>query len=405
VVGVEQWAELRRLHLVEGVSIKELVRRSGLARETVRRAVRSAEPPRYSRPPRGSKLDPFRERIQALLREEPSLPARRVRELIAEEGYAGSSTIVNEYVRELRPLYAPPRTYQRTMYRPGELVQFDVWEPSRPVPVGYGQARQGYVVVACLGYSRAGAAVLVFSKRTEDVLWGVLGCLDRLGGVPGKLVWDREGCLHAGEGRPTAPYAAVLGRLGVGWIFCEARDPQAKGAVERLQGYLETSFEPARRFVNELDYQQQLDAWFEQANRRQHATLRCRPADRLAEERLRPLPEPRPDVDLRRVLRVGADPYVTVDGCQYSLDPRLAGRRVELRVAQRRIVAVALDSGEIACRHVRSYARHRTITDPTHQAALEALRHARHGRPARAPHDPAEVERRPLSRYDQLIPA
>jgi transposase len=404
VVGVEQWAELRRLHLVEGVSIKELVRRTGLARQTVRRAVRSAQPPRYVRPVRESKLDPFRERIQALLQAEPSLPALRIRELITEEGYGGSGTIVNAYVRELRPLYAPPRTYQRTVYRPGELVQFDVWESSRPVPVGYGQARPGYVVVACLGYSRAGAGVLVFSKRTEDVLWGVLGCLDRLGGVPGKLVWDREGCLHAGEGRPTEPYAALLGRLAAGWVFCQPRDPEAKGAVERLQGYLETSFEPARRFVNELDYQAQLDAWFEQANRRQHKTLRCRPIDRLAEEGLRPLPDPRPDLDLRRVLRVGADPYLTLDGCQYSLDPRLAGRRVELRVSQREILAVALDTGELACRHPRSYARHRTITDPAHQAALEALRDERHRRAARPARDEV-VERRPLSRYDQLIPA
>jgi transposase len=404
VVGVEQWAELRRLHLVEGVSIKELVRRSGLARQTVRRAVRSAEPPRYARPPRGSKLDPFRERIQALLRQEPSLSAVRVRELIAEEGYAGSGTILNEYVRELRPLYAPPRTYQRTVYRPGELVQFDVWEPSRPLPVGYGQTRSGFVVVACLGYSRAGAGALVFSKRVEDVLWGVVRCLKTLGGVPAKLVWDREGCLHAGEGRPTEPYAALLGRLGAGWIFCHPRDPEAKGAVERLQGYLETSFEPGRRFVNELDYQAQLDGWFERANRRQHKTLRCRPVDRLAEERLRPLPDPRPDLDARRVLRVGGDPYVAIDGCQYSLDPRLAGRRVELRVSQREILAVALDSGEIACRHVRSYARHRTISDPAHQAALDVLRADRHRRGGRGPLDEA-VERRPLSRYDALIPA
>ena len=404
MIGVERWAELRRMHLVDGVSIKEICRRTGLARQTVRRAVRSAEPPRYVRPARGSKLDPFRERVQGWLRQEPRLSATRIRELLVEEGYRGSGTIVNEYVRELRPLFAPPRSFQRTVYRPGELVQFDVWEPSAPLPVGCGQTRQGYVVVACLGYSRAGAGALVFSKRVEDVLWGVLRCLAALGGVPGKLVWDREGCLHAGDGRPTEPYAALLGMLGAGWIFCPPRDPQAKGAVERLQEYLETSFEPGRRFANELDYQDQLDAWFVRANARQHKTLRCRPADRLAEERLRPLPDPRPDLDTRRVLRVGADPYVTVDGCEYSLDPRLVGQRVELRVSQRQIAAVAVGSGQLVCRHARSYARHRTITDPAHQALLERLRDERRGR---RPATPAadDVERRALSRYDALIPA
>lgn len=59
----------------------------------------------------------------------------------------------------------------------------------------------------------------------------------------------------------------------------------AKGGVERLQGYLETNFEPGRRFANELDFQLQLDAWFEKANARTHKTVRARPIDRLNEER------------------------------------------------------------------------------------------------------------------------
>jgi hypothetical protein len=64
--------------------------------------------------------------VQRLLRAEPRMPAVRVRELIVDLGYDGSQTIVNDYLRELRPLYLPrPRTYQRTSYRPGALCQFD----------------------------------------------------------------------------------------------------------------------------------------------------------------------------------------------------------------------------------------------------------------------------------------
>ena len=83
------------------------------------------------------------------------------------------------------------------------------------------------------------------------------------------------------------------GALRVGWHFCEPGDPQAKGAVERLQDFLEKSFEPGRAFANELDFQLQLDAWFDdRANPRVHKTLRCRPIDRLIEERtvMAPLP-------------------------------------------------------------------------------------------------------------------
>jgi hypothetical protein len=49
VIDVEEWAEIRRLHRAEGVSMKAIVRRVGVARNTVREALRSTEPPRYQR--------------------------------------------------------------------------------------------------------------------------------------------------------------------------------------------------------------------------------------------------------------------------------------------------------------------------------------------------------------------
>ena len=60
MVSVEQWAEVRRLRFVEGLAIREIRRRTGLHRETIRRALGSSTPPGYSRPARGSKLDPFK---------------------------------------------------------------------------------------------------------------------------------------------------------------------------------------------------------------------------------------------------------------------------------------------------------------------------------------------------------
>ena len=131
MVGVEQWAELRREHFVRGVSIKELARRTGLSRNTIRAALRAPEPPGYQRAPAGSKLDPFKDEIHRLLEEEPELPGQRVRELIAPLGFEGGKTIVDDYLREVRPLFEPPRTFQRTVYRPGEICQFDLWEPGR----------------------------------------------------------------------------------------------------------------------------------------------------------------------------------------------------------------------------------------------------------------------------------
>ncbi len=127
--------------------------------------------------------------------------------------------------------------------------------PRLEVPVGHGQTRAGWVVVACLGYSRAGAGALIFSKQTEDLLAGIRRCLWQLGGLPQTLVWDRQAGIHAHNGRPTQEFAALCGQLRVDWHFCRPRDPQAKGVVERLGGYAETNFEPGRVFANELDFQ------------------------------------------------------------------------------------------------------------------------------------------------------
>jgi transposase len=402
VVRVQRWAEIRRMRFVEGLAIREIRRRTGLHRDTIRRALASSTPPRYARPGRGSKLDGFREEIYGLLRGDPLIESQRIRELLAEQGYEGGKTITDGYVREVRPLFLDPRTYQRTVYRPGDVLQLDLWQPRAEIPVGYGQARKGYVVVGALGYSRFGAGALVFSKEAPDVLWGMWRCAQRIGVLPERLVVDREGCLHAGGGRPTDEFAGFCGQLAVGWRILDPGDCEAKGVVERLQGFIETSFESGRSFANELDFQDQLDRWFEKrANVRLHRTLRERPLDRLEREResMRALPAPAPDLDRRLVLRVPPQPYVHVDRNDYSLDPRLVGRRVEVRVSQREIVAVALDSGELACSHRRVFASHQEICDPAHRQALERLRCERYAGKRPAGED---VQVRDLSVYDRL---
>lgn len=400
MVGVEQWAEIRRMHRVERLSIREISKRTGLHRKTIRRALAAETPPEYSRVPAASKLDPFRDWICEQLRADPSIQSLRLREMASELGYEGGKTIFDDYVREVRPRFQVRRTFQRTIYRPGELVQCDLWEPRELVPVGHGQTRRGWVVTAELCWSRVVAGALIFSKQAPDILWGLGRCLGRIGALPEKLVWDRESAIASG-GRPTESFAAFCGQLGVGWVILDAGDAQAKGALERSHRFMRTNFEPGRQFANTVDFQLQLDDWCDRVNQRVHRTIRAVPAERLVEERsrMRPLPAALPDCDRRFVTRVPQQPYLRVDRNDYSIDPAFAGRRVEVRVSQIEVLAVVLDTGELAARHRRSFAGSLTVTDPAHQNELERQRERRRQR-----HDVA-VEIRPLSRYDQLIPA
>jgi transposase len=401
VIDVEHWAEIRRMHFIDGVSIREIHRRTGLHRETIRRALAAKRPPAYRRAKAPSKIDPFKEEIERLLRSDHRIPGTRIRELIAELGYEGGKTILDDHLREVRPRFAPRRTYQRTVYRPGEICQFDLWEPKAEIPVGHGQTRRGWVVTSALGYSRAGAGALIFSKQAPDILWGMGRCLAKLGALPETVVWDREAAI-APKGKPTQVFAAFCGSLPVGFSICEAADPESKGILERSHRFLRSNFEPGRSFASPEHFQASLDEWFEnRANRRLHRGIRAIPAERLVEEqgRMRPLPEQMPDVDRRFVMRVPQQPYLRFDTNDYSLDPRAAGRRVEVRVTQREITALELSTGALVTAHRRSFAKHLAFTDPAHQQLLDQLRGTRRRGPR------VEVELRSLGRYDALIPA
>jgi transposase len=400
LVGVEQWAEIRRMHRVDGLSGREICRRTGLARDTVARLLAAEEPPKYRREPAGSKVDPFKDWICEQLQADPKIQSQRLREMASEIGYRGGKSIFDDFVREARPRFLVPRTFQRTIYRPGELVQCDLWEPSEWIPVGHGQLRRGWVVTSEVCWSRAIAGTLVFSKEAPDILFGLARNLRRLGALPEKLVWDRESAIAAG-GRPTEPFASFCGQLSLGWVILEARDPQAKGMLERSHRFMRSNFEPGRVFANHFDFQDRLDTWSDKANGRVHRTIRAVPAERLVEEKqgMRPVPARMPDVDRRQVIRVPAQPFVRVDRNDYSINPEFAGRRVEVRVSQSEITAVVLDTGELAARHRRVFAGGLTLTDPAHQTQLERQRERRRQR------HQIEVEIRPLSRYDALIPA
>jgi transposase len=396
VLDVEDWAEIRRLHRAEGLSIKEIVRRLGVARNTVRMALRSDGPPVFDRKPRPSALDAHEAAIRQLLEEFPRMPATVIAERI---GWERSMTVLKDRVRELRPLFLPADPCQRTEYRPGELAQWDLWFPPVKIALGQGQAATLPVIVGVSGYSRTITARMIPSREAHDILLGHLACLLEFGGVPRKGVYDNEAALvsrHNGRPTLTAPFQRFRGTLGMGVIVCKPGDPEAKGLVERANRYLETSFLPGRRFSSPEDFNAQLATWLRRANNRIHSTLRCRPSDRIAEDRaaMMALPPVLPDPAWRETKRLGRDHWVRVGTCDYSVHPRAVGRRVELRMDLEELAVTC--AGDEVARHTRSWAKHRTITDPAHELARKVMRVF-----AAAVADNDDVEVRDLTVYDR----
>jgi transposase len=401
VITVEDWAEIRRLHRAEGMPIKAIARTMSVSKNTVRRALRSGEPPRYQRKPGGSVVDAAEPRIRELLRAFPRMPATVIAERI---GWQHSMTVLRVRVAELRPAYLPPDPASRMAYAAGELAQHDFWFPDVQVPVGYGQVRAGKqlpVLTMVSGYSRWAGAVLIPSRNAEDLFAGWWQLIQALGAVPRLLVWDGEGAVGRHPDKLTAECQAFRGTLATSVYICKPADPEAKGLVERFHDYLERSWLPGREFTSPADFNAQLAGWVAQVNTRWRRHLECAPADRIAADKaaMIPLPPVAPATGWHRTARLPRDYYVRLDGNDYSVDPAVIGRRVQVTADLDRI-RVTCD-GRAVADHQRCWAKHQTITSPAHLAAAKAMRHGRRLAAVPAPAD-AEVERRDLAVYDLL---
>ena len=401
MIKVEDWAEIRRLHRAEGLPIRQVARVMKVSRNTVRAALRSDGPPRYERAPQGSVADAFEPRIRELLAAVPTMPASVIGERI---GWPYSDRTLRTKVADLRPAYLPPDPASRTSYGAGELAQDDFWFPDITVPVGCGQvrtAKQLPVLTMVSGYSRWASAVLIPTRNAEDLYAGWWQLICALGAVPRLLVWDGEGAIGRHPDRLTAECQAFRGTLATRVYVCRPADPEAKGLVERFHDYLERSFLPGRAFVSPADFNAQLGQWIAVVNGRWRRHLECAPADRIGADRaaMVALPPVPPDTGWHRTARLPRDHYVRLDANDYSVDPVVIGRRVEVTAGLDR-VQVTCD-GRVVADHERCWARHQTISDPAHLAAAKAMRTAR--RLAAVPRQRGDdVEQRDLAVYDQL---
>ncbi|MGI5378617.1 IS21 family transposase [Streptomyces sp. CA-251387] len=401
MISVEDWAEIRRLHRAEQMPIRAIARKLGISRTTVRRAVASDRPPKYERAPKGSIVDAVEPKIRELLEVWPDMPATVVAERI---GWQRGMTVLRDRVRELRLDYLPADPASRTGYEPGELAQCDLWFPPAEIPLGFGQTGCPPVLVMVSGYSRWIMARMLPSKTAADLIAGHWRLLTGLGAVPRALVWDNEaavGSWRGGSPQLTEDFAAFAGLLGIRVIQCRPGDPEAKGLVERANGYLETSFLPGRIFASPTDFNIQLADWLTKANRRIHRTLQARPTDRIETDKARMLPLPPVDPPgwWRTSLRLPRDHYVRVDTCDYSVHPLAIGRRIEVKADLDQVLAFC--EGTEVARHARCWARHQSLTDPTHAAAAKAGRDRARQRPVAA--DQLEVEQRSLDTYDRIF--
>ena len=366
---MEDWALIRRL-AAEGVPKAQIARRLGIARGTVISAVKSDAPPVYVRTPGPTSFTVFEPRVRELLAQTPDMPATVLAERV---GWEGSIRWFRDNVNRLRPEHRPVDPADRLVWEPGDAAQCDLWFPPRKIPLEDGTTRLLPVLVITAAHSRFVTGRMIPTRKTEDLLLGSWELIKQFGRVPRRLIWDNEPGIGRGPRRAEG-VEQFMGTLATRLVLLPPNDPQSKGVVERRNGWFETSFMPGRSFRSPEDFNTQFADWLVKANARVVRTIGAAPLDRLGVDRAAMLALPPIPLHLgwRNRIRLGRDYYVRLDTNDYSVDPSVIGRLVDVTADLERVKVRA--NGRIVADHPRVWARGTTVTDPVHVEIAATLR-------------------------------
>ncbi|KRF07290.1 transposase [Nocardioides sp. Soil777] len=369
MITLEDWALIRRL-AADGVPKSRIAERLGISRTTVIKAVNSDAPPRYVRAPGPTSFTEFEPHVRALLERTPDMPATVLAERV---GWTGSIRWFSDNVRRLRPDHVRIDPADRIVWTAGDAAQCDLWFPPRRIPLEDGSTKLLPVLVITAAHSRFVTGRMIPTRKTEDLLLGSWELIQQLGRVPRRLIWDNEPGIGRGQRRAEG-VTAFMGTLATKLVLLPPRDPESKGVVERRNGWFETSFMPGRTFTSPGDFNTQFTDWLGKANARVVRTIKAAPVDLIDADRAAMLPLPPVPLHLgwRNKIRLGRDYYVRLDTNDYSVDPNLIGRMVDVAADLDRVRVRA--DGRIVAEHARVWARGMTVTDPAHVEVAGWLR-------------------------------
>jgi transposase len=382
---------IRRWHFREGMPIREIERRTGLSRNTIRKYLRSGTvEPVFKVSVRPSKLDPFAEKLSGWLKIEVGKSrkqrrtARQMHADLVVLGYDGSYERVAAFVRawkadRQREQQTSGRgTFVPLVFAPGEAFQFD-W--SEDWALLGGERTKLQVAHTKLSHSRA-FTVRAYLLQTHEMLFDALTQAFRvLGGVPRRGIFDnmRTAVDRIGTGKArqiNARFAAMASHYLFEPEFCNPASGWEKGQVEKnVQDARRRLWQPLPSFPD-LDA---LNAWLEERCIEQwsqivHGGLPGSVADVHASEVASLMPLGRPfDGFVEHTKRVSPTCLIHFERNRYSVPASFANRPVSLRIYPDRIVIAA--EGQVLCEHGRIIERShhlpgRTVYDWRHYLAV-----------------------------------
>jgi transposase len=343
--------------LAAGVRPREAARQFGVSRRTIERIAREAAVvsgddgvARRARQVGRPQVDEtVRQRVGAWLTAEPQLPPGELWRRLREEGKPLGLSTVYRVLAGVRATL-PADLLVRFEGVAGEFAQFDFGEVS--VQLTDATRRVVHFAAYRLKYSRWMHVVLVPDERVEALVRSLLASFAASGGVPLRVVFDnpKTVVLRSEEQRPV--WNPTLAPVAIDYGFtielCTPHQPQQKGAVENLVGFVKRSFFRARRFQDlTTDLPGQLAAWLVEMNTvRPSRATREIPAARLVAEqaRMKPLAVAPAAYGLRVPVTVGPTAMVTHQGIRYAMPAAACGLPATLWLYPERVKIVTAGS-------------------------------------------------------------
>ena len=382
---------IRRMHLRQKLSVREIARRTGLSRNTITKhlAADTIEP-KFATPDRSSKLDPFAEKLAGWLKTEAGKSRKQRRTLkqmhadLVKLGFTGSYNRVAAFSRQWRTDRQREQqttgrgTFVPLSFRPGEAFQFDWSEDYGHLADDRTKLQMAHIK---LSHSRA-FLLRAYPLQTHEMLFDAHWHAFRVfGGVPERGIYDnmRTAVDRVGRGKErqvNIRFLAMANHYVFEPEFCNPASGWEKGQVEKnVQDSRRQVLQGMPGFCDLAT----MNAWLEQRclevwQETPHGTLPGTIADVWAEERaaLMPLP-PAFDGFIELSKRVSPTCLISFERNRYSVPASFANRPVSLRIYPDRLVVAA--EGNILCEHGRVFQRNhqvppRTIYDWRHYLAV-----------------------------------
>ena len=390
-------------HIREGRSDRQIGKDLGVDRRTVKRyrewaqeqGLLAGELPDHERllkqldatmpekvpPQNSSKADPYRGRIETLLKEKVKVTA--IYDRLKEQGYQGSYASVLRLARQIDP--RPVETYTRKECQPGEEAEVDFGYVGMMQDAD-GKLRKAWAFVMVLGWSRYAYVEFVFDQKVETWLRCHRNALAFFGGVPQRLVIDnlKSGITQAVWDDPQVQmsYRECAEHYGFLILPCRPATPEHKGKVEGGVGYVKGRFMGGRSPMPLVQANREVRKWCqEEAGRRIHGTTKEQPRRRFEEVekgRLKSLPEEPYDIAIWKKVKLHRDCHVVFAEAYYSAPFRLVGHSLWVCAGMRQ-VRLYNENYELVATHERatkpgSRQTHRDHYPPEKLPGLERTR-------------------------------